>query len=61
MANFAMLAVGRQAVTATAQSLGETIPPNPLAGSVRGEGFKLIIGNLAASTASLVLDCSIFL
>ncbi len=52
--NFALLSTGQQAVTTAAVALPQTVPPNPLGtGTVRGEGIKVILGNLSSSTASL--------
>jgi hypothetical protein len=53
MSNYPLIVTGQQAVTAAAVPLPTQIQPNPFAGSVRGEGFQLILGNLKASTASL--------
>jgi hypothetical protein len=54
MANFALLATFQQAGTGSAVALPSTVPASPSnLGSVRGEGVRVIIANLKASSGSL--------
>jgi len=52
MPNFALLATGQQAVTTAPTALPSVVPANPFGGSVRGQGVRVILENLKASTAS---------
>jgi hypothetical protein len=59
MSNFALLASGQMVGNAAAQNLPATVPASPAnLGGVRGEGVRVNIGCLKASTTSIFYGSS---